>query len=344
MNDLTPTRGVTAIAVRSEIDTDAALDLLQFASSWDNRKPSRAMAEAWATSAQLADWTMVEARAAVQHLLTHERTYLTPAMVTAWIESQRRRARLADDGLHDDGTRKVTHAAAVTVWRDAFRSVGPNPSAEQETKAAELLEQMLDGAGDPVTVLTAAVLAGRNMSARIDWTLEKLATDDQHPHRMPLAPVEFLRDDQLDVSYAVGQPDFPQAWRVYDPLPEGVPARIRENFIPAWRSFRALDKTPDYDYPARDLPEWLIAHVTDDRDREFRTLRLRGAALTDEELDQEVEQYRERGHRARTWLKDDQQRWEHERLAIVRDWYATHPHQRRALEPQGRASTGWWEN
>jgi hypothetical protein len=333
----------TAVAVRAAIDTDAALDLLQFASSWDNRKPSVAMAEAWATSAELAGWTMVEARAAVQWLGTHERQYLTPAMVTARIESQRRRARLSEDGINPDGTRKVTHAAAVAVWRGAFRSVGPSPSAEQETKAAELLEQMLDDAGDPVTVLSAAVLAGRKMSPRIDWTLEKVAGDEQFQHRMPVCPVEYVRDEQLDVAYAVGQPDFPAVWRVYDPLPSEVPDRIREDYIPECRAFRAAYKTPDYGHPIRDLPAWLVEHVSDDRHRENSTKTLWRSGLSDEERDQEAERYRETTRRVHAWLKKDRARWEYERLAVVRAWYADRPFRRRALEQNSNVGA-WWEN
>jgi hypothetical protein len=342
MNDLT-TSGGSAVAVRAEIDTDAALDLLQFASSWDNRKPSRAMAEAWATSAELAGWSMIEARAAVQWLCTHERQYLTPAMVTARIESQRRQARLSEEGTNPDGTRKVTFAAAVKVWRDAFRSVGPSPSTEQETKAAELLEQMLDDAGDPVTVLSAAVFAGRKMSPRIDWQLEKLAADDQFYARMPVCPVEFIRDRRLDISFAVGQPDFPAEWRVYDPLPEDVDTMTREDFVRAFGAFRAADKTPDYVRPVRDLPDWLVEHVRDNRHRDRWDCKLRDKSMSDDERTAEAEAFLECRRRVHAWLKKDQDAWLFERVDVVRAWYAAHPHQRRAFD-QGPDLAAWWEN
>jgi hypothetical protein len=343
MNDLTPSAGATAVALRSEIDTDAALDLLQFASSWDNRKPSMAMAEAWATSAELAEWTMVEARAAVQWLSTHERQYLTPAMVTAWIESRRRRARLSEEGTNPDGTRKVTFEAAVKVWRDAFRSVGPRPSIEQETKASELLEQMLDDAGDPVIVLSAAVFAGRRMSPRIDWQLEKLAADDQFYARMPVCPVEYVTDRQLDISFAVGQPDFPPEWKVYDPLPDDIDSRTREDFIRAWSGFRAADKVPDYKRPVRDLPDWLVEHMHDTRHRDRRDYTLMDTSIPADERATEAEAFLNCRRRAHGWIKTDWEAWRWERIPVVRAWYAAHPHLRRAFN-KGPDLAAWWEN
>ncbi|HEV2777880.1 MAG TPA: hypothetical protein VGX25_00610 [Actinophytocola sp.] len=340
----------TSLAVRCDVDTDGALDLLQFVARWDNRKPSRAMAEAWATSAQLAGWTEGEAKEAIAYLATHVREYLTPAMVTARIESQRHRARLADDGCNEDGTRRVSFAAALQVWRDAFRSVGPHPSAEQEAKAAELLEQMLDGAGDPLVVLTAATLAGRRVSPRIDWVLEKIANGKEHAtfvDRMPICPVEFIRDNQLDVEFAVRHADFPAAWRVYDPLTVlGVPERQFEDYLPAWRHYRAVDKVPDHAPTPRDLPEWVVEHFADTRHRSWRDNQLHGDyGLTQEGLEAEAEQYRTAKNSVIDWLRQDQQRWERERLVHVRAWYAAHPHRRRALEsPLDSTNAAWWDN
>jgi hypothetical protein len=334
MNDITLRQDAgTTLAVRTDVDRDVALDLLAYVARWDNRKPSGAMAEAWAISAHLAGWTQAEAEEAVRYHQTHTREYLTPAMVTVRIESQRRRSRLSGDGTNLDGTRKVTFAGALQVWRDSFRAAGPNPSTDQETKAGELLEQMLDGAGDPFAVLTAAVIAGRKMSARIDWTAERLAAGKEagtlSSLAMPPLPVEYLRDDQLDVRYASMREDFPPAWVLYDPFPAGIDVSRKSRYLRLFNKYacRAAGE-PRHERCDRNLPEWLAKH--------FEIIRLgTQKSATKEELqryaDLAASEPKDIESRAAGWLHEDMLIWERERIAVARRWYADHPNDRPGL-------------
>jgi hypothetical protein len=77
--------------------------------------------------------------------------------------------------------------------------------------------------------------------------------------------------------------------------------------------------------------------------RHSYTRELMGAKTSDEERAAEAQSYLETRRRVHHWLKEDREAWEHERLAVVRAWYADHPHSRRAFDTARRVD-GWWSN
>lgn len=323
---------------------DQVVELLQLAAAYDKRTFGFAEKAAWTSAATIGGWTLEEAAQAIQYLQATSTEYLTPAHITAHIQDRRRRERITGGTNPETGVKLPSHAEALKLWADEMRAAGANPTDNQTRQASALLAQLLDGAPDAGMILTAAVLAAREFSARIDWRLEKLAQsptgsgrvdkamgylspDDPSCSRfggMPPIPLEYIPDYLLNVSFAVYQDDFPMNWREYDPLGDKAQRReeTRRHINPG---FQAFEPTP------RDMPAWVTGFLQDPRERDWQG-RLKEWNVKDAEDGEarwaEASAYTKEKSRVQEWFAADQHAWKRERLAIVRQWYADHPGKR----------------
>lgn len=311
------------------IARDQVVDLLLKAAGDDHRTVGAAETEAWAAAAEIGGWTYPEAVEAIRHHQATNTAYLKASHITEWIKSQRRRSRLPQGGINPDGTKVVTLAGACAVWRNAFRHTGPNPTDEQEARVSALLEQMLDGAGDPLTILDAAVLAGLRMTTRIDWILERVASRKDVAARV--APAEYVPNDQLDERFALNADDFDLAWKHYNPLHDlNLSKYDLEDYLPNFRMWNATGRIPEMVHTPRELPDWVVEHISDMRSRAHYSGQLLEHDLSDDELVEDGKRHKAERARVCAWLRSDHEAWACERLAVIRKWHMAHPYDRAA--------------
>lgn len=303
---------------------DQVVELLQLAAAYDKRTFGFAEKAAWTSAATIGRWTHQEAAQAIQHLQATSTAYLTPAHITEWIQDRRRRERITGGTHPETGVKLPSHAEALKLWADEMRTAGANPTDDQTRQASTLLAQLLDGAPDAAMILTAAVLAAREFSARIDWKLEKIAKDFTSDLSMPPIPIDYIPDHRLNVGFAVRQDDFPANWREYDPSGDGAKRRedMRRHTNPGLQSF---EPTP------REIPDWVSRFLQDTRERDWQG-RLKEWNAKDE-ADGEARWAEARAHstekaRVDEWFAADKHAWKRERLPIIRRWYETHPGKR----------------
>ncbi|WP_253775640.1 hypothetical protein [Goodfellowiella coeruleoviolacea] len=275
---------------------DQITTLLQLAATDDRRTIGYAEKSAWSSAAQIGGWTYEEAAEAIRYHQATNREYLRAAHITQRIEFARRVARIDQDAgaIAQSGATLPSHAEAVDLWAGDMRAAGANPTCEQRQKAGELLAELLDGAPDASLVLTAAVLAARKFSARIDLELLRLGRDPWEG-MLPI-PVQYQPDDRVDLFRA---------------LQRGLSAR--------WASYEAVEP-----------PEWVTAHEADVRPRiDGNFLAEPDWDHTTPEGEQrwfeEGSAWSEREFRVRQWHKQDLARWTAEQVAAARAWYSAHP-------------------